>query len=87
MRGHAAAANIGDLAAEHRTAAERLHRVAQAVEIVLMIDWAVPRHTVDDIIRNFIMCQRHHMAMEEREFFPAAVRALQPQDWAEIAPI
>jgi hypothetical protein len=25
------------------------------------------------------------MAMEERDFFPAAVKALQPQDWAEIA--
>jgi hypothetical protein len=25
------------------------------------------------------------MAREERDFFPAAVKALQPQDWAEIA--
>ena len=25
------------------------------------------------------------MAMEERDFFPAAVKSLQPQDWAEIA--
>jgi hypothetical protein len=25
------------------------------------------------------------MAMEERDFFPAAVTTLQPQDWAEIA--
>ena len=25
------------------------------------------------------------MAMEERNFFPAAIKALQPQDWAEIA--
>jgi len=25
------------------------------------------------------------MAMEERNFFPAAAKALQPQDWAEIA--
>jgi hemerythrin-like domain-containing protein len=28
--------------------------------------------------------ERHHIAMEERDFFPAAVKALQPQDWAEI---
>ena len=27
------------------------------------------------------------MAMEERYFFPAAIEALQPQDWAEIASI
>jgi hemerythrin-like domain-containing protein len=29
--------------------------------------------------------ERIHMAMEERYFFPAAVKGLQPQDWAEIA--
>ena len=39
----------------------------------------------DGIIRDFIVHERHHMAMEEREFFPAAVEALQPEDWAEIA--
>jgi len=81
----AAAANIGDLAAEHRSGAERLRRVAQAVESVLMMDWVVPRHTVDDIIRDFIVHARRHIAMEERDFFPAAVKALQPEDWAEIA--
>ncbi len=84
-RDPAAAANIGDLAAEHRSGAERLHRVAQAVESVLMMDRVIPRHTVDDIIRDFIVHERRHIAMEERDFFPAAVKALQPQDWAEIA--
>jgi hemerythrin-like domain-containing protein len=83
-RDPAAAANIGDLAAEHRSGAKRLRRVAQAVESVLM-DREVLRHTVDDIIRDFIVHERRHIAMEERDFFPAAVKALQPQDWAEIA--
>jgi hemerythrin-like domain-containing protein len=83
-RDAAAAANIGDLAAEHRSGAKRLRRVAQAVESVLM-DREVLRHTVDDIIRDFIVHERRHIAMEERDFFPAAVKALQPQDWAEIA--
>jgi hemerythrin-like domain-containing protein len=45
----------------------------------------VLRHTVHDIIRDFIVDERRHMAMEEQDFFPAAVKALQPQDWAEIA--
>jgi hemerythrin-like domain-containing protein len=79
-----AAANIGDLAAEHRMGAERLRRVAQAVESVLM-DREVPRHIVDDIIRDFIVHARRHIAMEERDFFPAADKALQAEDWAEIA--
>jgi hemerythrin-like domain-containing protein len=78
------AAHIGDLAAEHRRGAERLRRVARAIESVLG-DRVVLQQTVDDIIRDFIVNERHHIAMEERDFFPAAVKALQPQDWAEIA--
>ena len=83
-RDPAAAAKIGDLTAEHRKGAKRLSQVAQAVENGLM-DQGVSRQTVDGIIRDFIVHERHHMAVEEREFFPAAVEALQPQDWAEIA--
>jgi hemerythrin-like domain-containing protein len=58
-------------------------RVEQAVESVLR-DRDVVRHTVDDMIRDFIGHERRHIAMEERDFFPAAVRALQLQDWGEI---
>ncbi len=84
MRDSAAAANIGDLAADHRRGAERLRWVEQAVESVLA-DRELLRQTINDIIRDFIEHERRHMAMEERDFFPAAVKALQPQDWAEIA--
>jgi hemerythrin-like domain-containing protein len=83
-RDPAAAENVGDLAADHRRGAERLRRVAQAVESVLA-DQELLRQTVNDIIRDFIEQERRHMAMEERNFFPAAIEALQPQDWAEIA--
>jgi hemerythrin-like domain-containing protein len=83
-RDPAGAASIGDLAAEHRSGAERLRRVARAVESVLM-DLEVLRQSVDDIIRDFIERERRHIAMEERDFFPAALKALQPQDWAQIA--
>ncbi len=84
VRDPAAATRIGDLAADHRRGSERLRRVAQAVEKVLA-DQDLLRQTVNDIIRDFIEHERHHMAMEEQDFFPAAVKALQPQDWAEIA--
>jgi hemerythrin-like domain-containing protein len=79
----AAAAQIGDLEAEHHTGASRLRGAAHAIETVLM-DREVPRQSVDSIIRDFIAHQRRHIAMEESEFFPAAVKALEPQDWAEI---
>lgn len=83
-RDPAAAANVGDLAAEHRNGAERLRRVAQAVQGILM-DQEILRERVEGLICDFIARERQHMAMEERVFFPAAIKALQPEDWAEIA--
>jgi hemerythrin-like domain-containing protein len=79
----AAAAKIGDLTAEHQSGASRLRRTAKAIETVLL-DQEVPRQGVESIVRDFILHQRQHIAMEESEFFPAAVKALKPQDWAEI---
>src|ERR1700676_3645759 len=64
-----AAAKVGDLAHEHHKGAERLRRVAHAVENVLA-DREVLRQNVDTIVRDF---------------FPAALKALRPQDWTEIA--
>jgi hemerythrin-like domain-containing protein len=79
-----AAAKVGDLAREHHKGAERLHRVAHAVKNVLA-DAEVLRQNVDTIVRDFIAHERHHMMMEDRDFFPAALKALKPQDWTEIA--
>lgn len=82
-RDSAATAKIGDLAADRR-GSERLRRVAHAVENVLA-DRELLRQTVNDIIRDFIEQEPRHMAMEERVFFPAAINAPEPADWAEIA--
>jgi hemerythrin-like domain-containing protein len=75
LRDPAAAARVGDLALEHQKGTERLHRVAQAVDGVLA-DREIPRQNVEH--------QRYHIMMEDRDFFPAALKALQPQDWTEI---
>ncbi len=77
------AASIGDLEAEHGSGSKRLGRVARTVESILA-DREILRQTVDEIIRDFIDHERQHMAMEERVLFPAAVKVLLPQDWAEI---
>ncbi len=79
-----AAAKVGDLAREHQKGAERLRRVAHAVESVLA-DREIPRQNIDAIVRDFIAHERRHIMMEDRDFFPAALEALKPQDWAEIA--
>lgn len=84
LRDPAAAAKIGNLAFEHQKGAERLRRVAQAVDSVLA-DREILRQNVDHIVRDFIESERRHIMMEDREFFPAALKALQPQDWTEIA--
>ena len=54
------------------------------VEYVLA-DGEVLRQNVDTIVRDFIAHERHHMMMEDRDFFPAALKGLKPQDWTEIA--
>ena len=84
IRDPAAAAKVGELAHEHQKGAERLHRVAQAVDSVIA-DRDILRHSVDTIVRDFIDHERHHIMMEDRDFFPAALKALEPQDWTEIA--
>ena len=79
-----AAAKVGDLDGEHHKGAERLRRVSQAVNNVLA-ETEVLRQVVVNIVRDFIAHERHHMMMEDRDFFPAALKALKPQDWTEIA--
>jgi hemerythrin-like domain-containing protein len=86
LRDPAAAAKVGDLALEHQKGAERLHRVAQVVDSVLA-DREILRQNVDKIVRDFIEYERRHIMMEDRDFFPAALKALEPQDWTEIASI
>jgi hemerythrin-like domain-containing protein len=84
FRDPAAAAKVGNLALEHQKGAERLRRVAQAIDSVLA-DREVLRQNVDNIVRDFIDHERRHIVMEDRDFFPAALKALEPQDWTEIA--
>ena len=83
-RDPAAAKKVGSLALEHQKGAERLRRVAQAIDNVLA-DREILRENVDNIIRDFIEHERRHIMMEDRDFFPAPLKALEPQDWTEIA--
>ena len=82
IRDPAAAAKVGDLAREHQKGAERLHRVTQALDSALA-DHQILRQYVDTIVRDFIE-HEHHIMMEDRDFLPAALKALEPQDWTEI---
>jgi hemerythrin-like domain-containing protein len=84
IRDPAAAAKVGNLALEHKKGTERLRRIAQAVDDVLA-DREILRQDVHNVVRDFIEHERRHIMMEDRDFFPAALKALEPQDWTEIA--
>jgi hemerythrin-like domain-containing protein len=84
IRDPAAARKVGSLAVEHQKGSERLHRVAHAIDNVLA-EGEILRESVDHIIRDFIEHERRHIMMEDRDFFPAALKALEHQDWTEIA--
>ncbi|TWA96178.1 hemerythrin domain-containing protein [Bradyrhizobium stylosanthis] len=84
LRDPAAAASVGNLRREHQKGTDRLRRVAQAIDGVLS-DREIPRQNVDNIVRDFIESERRHIMIEDRDFFPAALKALKPQDWSEIA--
>jgi hemerythrin-like domain-containing protein len=84
IRDPAAAAKLGDLAREHREGDEGLRRLAQAVGGALA-DRAIQRPHVGAAVREFIEHERRHIMMEDRDFFPAALKALEPEDWTEIA--
>jgi hemerythrin-like domain-containing protein len=78
------AAAIADLRADHQAGALRLRRVAEAIDSILN-DQDLLRESVDRVVRDFIDCERKHIAFENQKVFPAIVDALRPEDWAEIA--
>jgi hemerythrin-like domain-containing protein len=83
VRDPAAANRIGDVEAEHQVETMRLRRLVEAVEEILA-GREFLRQTFHDVVHDFIEHQRQHMDKEERLLFPAAVKGLRPDDWAEI---
>ena len=61
-----------------------MRHVAHAVDDVLA-DRELLRQDVHAIVRDFIEHERRHIVKEDRDFFPAALKALEPEDWTEIA--
>jgi hemerythrin-like domain-containing protein len=83
LRDPAVAKRIGDVQEEHQVETKRLQRFAHAVDDVLA-GREYLRQEFHDVVHDFIQHQREHMDKEEMMLFPAAVNALQPEDWAEI---
>lgn len=83
LRDPALAERIGDVEDEHEMESARLQAVAQTVDDVLA-GREVLRQTFHDVVQDFIAYQRKHMEKEEAMLFPAALRALKAEDWADI---
>jgi hemerythrin-like domain-containing protein len=82
-RDPAAAKRFGDVEAEHQVETKRLRSFARAVDFVLA-DQEFLRESFHMAVHDFIEHQREHLKKEERLLFPAALKALRPEDWAEI---
>jgi len=83
VRDPAEAKRVGDMEGEHEVEGKRLQRFAQAVEDILA-GREFLRQSFHKVAYDFIEHQRQHMVKEELELFPAAVKGLRPEDWAEI---
>lgn len=75
--------SVSELEAQHQRGSQRLWRFAQTIASILT-DHDLLRQTVDVVVRDFIDNERAHMEIEERSLFPAAIKALRPDDWAQI---
>ncbi len=82
-RDAAAAEPFLGLEAEHREQSQALRRIAAATHQVLR-DESLARQGYVGLLSSFIAAQRHHIRKEEAGFFPAAERALDAADWAEL---
>jgi len=82
-RDPAAAKRFGDVEADHQVETKRLRSFARAVDFILA-DQEFLRESFHLAVHDFIEHQREHLKKEERLLFPAALKALRPEDWAEI---
>lgn len=78
-----AAKGFGDVEADHELEARRLRSFERAVDAVLA-DQEFLRENFHLAVHDFVEHQRRHLEKEERLLFPAAVKALRPEDWVEI---
>lgn len=82
-RDPAAAARVDDLEAEHRELTGLTRSFAETLQEVLS-DAEIPRERLSTAARAFLEAYRRHIEGEDSIFFPAAERALRPEDWADI---
>ncbi len=74
---------IDDLAAEHEALSIATREFSEALERARR-DGDAPDAGVWRLARSFVETYRRHMAKEEHQFFPEALRTLTPEEWTDI---
>ncbi|MDC0609319.1 hemerythrin domain-containing protein [Vibrio sp.] len=72
--------NISDLANDHVELSERTHRFLEIVEMILQ-DAIVPQEVFLEQLSDFIVSQKQHLDLEEREIIPLVNKTFVVEDW------
>jgi hemerythrin-like domain-containing protein len=75
---------VGDLTQEHDNLARVTEALAREVEATQESKHRVIELKLKTLLTDFLISYRRHLAMEEKHFFPAALRELTEGDWEEI---
>ncbi len=85
-RGWAAKDGFPDLRHEHQELAAMIRRFLAAIHNILQ-EAEIPREAFQQRARTFLDFYRSHIRKEEEVFFPAALKVLTKEDWAEISEV
>lgn len=83
-RDSAEAKSLADLLTGHEDISLLTRRFARATVDQILNPGAAQWQCFNDLGREFVDTNRRHMAEEEEQFFPLALRALSPEDWTAI---
>ncbi len=75
-----------DLRHEHQELAAMTRRFSTAIQDILQ-EVEMPREAFQQRARAFLDFYRSHIKKEEEVFFPAALKMLTKEDWAEISEV
>ena len=74
---------VARLRQEHRVIAEIGQRLQQSLEQVVLGSY-LARADIEALVATYLVYYRNHIAREELEILPAALRALSPEDWLAV---
>ncbi len=85
-RSWAAKDGFPDLRHEHQELAAMTRGFSTAIQNILQ-EAEIPREAFQQRARKFLDFYRSHIKKEEEVFFPAALKVLTKEDWAEISEV